>query len=139
MSTAPTLSVEAVNGNRLPAQADEPRPIFLPDSYNYIAAFLTFRCPYRCSYCINRFSLHSKLSQPEMSGPEWIEALSRIETRDVPITFQGGEPGCHRQFIEIVRETARTRINHAAKHGKQSHEVPQAVHKPPTTRGGEAH
>lgn len=29
------------------------KEIIIPDSYNYIAVFLTLSCNYRCSYCIN--------------------------------------------------------------------------------------
>jgi predicted DNA-binding helix-hairpin-helix protein len=30
--------------------------VTVPESYNYIGIFMTFRCPYSCSFCINRFS-----------------------------------------------------------------------------------
>ncbi|MEI6808266.1 MAG: radical SAM protein [bacterium] len=78
--------------------------LVLPESYNYIGVFLTFRCPFRCSYCINRFN-GSNLRFSELSGREWIEWFDRLNTRDVPITLQGGEPGSHRDFIEIVAKT----------------------------------
>lgn len=80
----------------------------LPGSYNYTGVFLTFRCPFKCSYCINRFN-GGNLRFPELSGHEWLEWFDRLDTRDVPITFQGGEPGFHPDFIEIV---ARTCLDH---------------------------
>ena len=53
------------------AQAPAAR-VRLPDSYNYIGAFLTFQCPYRCSYCINRFHEENALGYERRSGREWI-------------------------------------------------------------------
>ena len=79
----------------------------LPRSYNYVGAFLTFRCPYRCSYCINRFHGREIRGYQEMAGREWIAFLSRLETLDVPVTLQGGEPGLHPDFVAIVREISR--------------------------------
>ena len=34
----------------------EPARIQIGDGFNYIGVFLTFRCNYRCSYCINKHS-----------------------------------------------------------------------------------
>lgn len=95
---------------RTSAVAEPPRPrtVMLPESYNYIGVFLTFRCPYHCSYCINRFDHHDPRSA-ELSGREWVEFFNRLDTRGVPITMQGGEPGCHPDFVEIV---ARTIVRH---------------------------
>ncbi len=81
--------------------------VLLPASYNYVGAFLTFRCPYHCSYCINRFHGHEIGGYPEMSGSDWITFFSRLETRDVPVTLQGGEPGLHPDFITIVEEISQ--------------------------------
>ena len=78
----------------------------LPDSFNYIGVFLTFRCPYSCSYCINRFDDRNPRSV-ELSGREWISFFDRLDTRDIPVTLQGGEPGCHPDFVEIVTETLK--------------------------------
>ena len=73
--------------------------IRLPERYNYIGVFLTFRCNLGCDYCIN-----GKIGDPmEMSGECWLEGLSRIITRtDLPITLQGGEPTQHEDFNLIV-------------------------------------
>jgi len=78
------------------------KAIILPKHYNYIGVFLTLRCNVNCVYCINR---QGKFEIPdEMSGDQWIEALSRIETReDLPITLQGGEPTMHREFYKIAK------------------------------------
>lgn len=76
----------------------------IPDSYNYIAVFLTLHCEVGCSYCIN---LHNKgqerSSKDFLSTKKWIEGLNRLESREgLPITLQGGEPGLHPGFIQII-------------------------------------
>ena len=76
--------------------------IELPQTYNYVGLFLSFRCPYNCSYCINRQDAVPQSG--ELTGAEWLAFLRRLRPRDVPITFQGGEPGCHPEFIGLVRE-----------------------------------
>lgn len=77
--------------------------IYLPD-VTYIGAFLTFRCNYRCAYCINK---HGDFKhRAEMTGAEWVEALNRIRVdrhRMVPITFQGGEPTVHKGWLDILQ------------------------------------
>src|SRR3989339_520043 len=81
--------------------------VTLPETFNYIGAFLTFRCPYACSYCINRFGNSPHLQRREIPARKWIDFFSRLSCRDVPITLQGGEPGVHRDFIDIVKETSK--------------------------------
>jgi MoaA/NifB/PqqE/SkfB family radical SAM enzyme len=76
--------------------------IKLPISFNYVGVFLSFRCPYKCSYCINRFSSHKALTYQELPGEEWLRFFDRLDTK-LPITLQGGEPGVHPGFIDIVR------------------------------------
>ena len=86
------------------------KPISLPSSYNYIGAFLSFRCNMNCSYCINRQGKFK--CPPEMPGKDWIAGLSRIATReDLPITLQGGEPTIHKDFYIIANE-----LHKAGKH-----------------------
>lgn len=68
----------------------------LPDFYNYIAAFLTSHCCYKCSYCINW-----KFECTEVNGKDWINALNRIET-DLSVTLSGGESSLHKDFYEII-------------------------------------
>jgi len=78
------------------------KSLILPESYKYIAVFPTFRCSLNCSYCINTndktFSRHSK----EISGEGWIRALNRLESPNFPVSFSGGEPGVHPDFIKII-------------------------------------
>ena len=80
----------------------------LPATYNYIGVFLTFRCPYNCSYCINCFGKKLGWGSAEITGRVWIAFFNQLATRDIPITLQGGEPGSHPDFIDIVRETTKT-------------------------------
>lgn len=76
--------------------------IFVPKEFNYIAAFLTFSCQLRCSYCINHHG-GNLVKARRMSGEDWIKGLNRIITRpDLPITIQGGEPTVHKDFYAIV-------------------------------------
>ena len=74
---------------------------------NYIAAFLTMACRYRCSYCINRFGSERTGRFKTMTGAEWIAGLSRLvglgrQDGVVPVTLQGGEPSMHPDFYEII-------------------------------------
>lgn len=76
--------------------------IIIPDSYNYIAVFLSLACNYRCSYCINYFS-DVKFEKGMISGEDWVSGLNRIVSRDdLPVTLQGGEPSLHKDFIYIL-------------------------------------
>lgn len=76
--------------------------IIIPSEYNYISAFLTFACGFKCNYCINKFNgLHSYNTMP--SG-DWIRGLNRIETiNDRPITITGGEPTVYKDFYRVVK------------------------------------
>lgn len=77
------------------------KPIILPQSYNYVAAFLTMKCNLGCPYCINRYGEFDW--SYEMSAEKWVKGLSRIQTRnDLPITLQGGEPTLYRGFYDVV-------------------------------------
>ena len=71
--------------------------MLVPSSYNYIAAFLTLNCPYRCSYCVN----WDDRSYKEKSGEYWVDNLNRLET-DLSVTLSGGEPTTHKDFYYIV-------------------------------------
>ena len=68
----------------------------LPNSYNYIGLFLTFRCCYNCSYCINW-----KHSVKERDSEYWINHLKNLET-NLSVTLSGGEPSLHKGFYEII-------------------------------------
>lgn len=78
--------------------------IKIPKDYNYISAFLTMRCNLSCSFCLNAFDKKfDRKGFKELSGVEWIKYLNKIESRPgVPITFSGGEPTLHKDFIEII-------------------------------------
>lgn len=78
------------------------KPIQIPPHYNYIAAFLTFACNLKCTYCINHFE-QNIIKRKTISGKEWVEGLNRIISReDLPITLQGGEPSLHPDFYYII-------------------------------------
>ena len=76
--------------------------IKLPKRYNYVGVFLTYRCNFNCTYCINKYQ---KLESPdELSCDGWVRGLLKIETReDLPITFSGGEPTLFPEFDTLVR------------------------------------
>ncbi len=77
-------------------------PIILPANFNYVAAFLTFACQLRCSYCINHHG-GDLIKGRWMNGEDWIRGLNRLRCRpDLPITLQGGEPTVHKNFYDIV-------------------------------------
>jgi len=48
------------------------KPIQIPESHNYIAAFLTLACNLRCSYCINKFET-GHLEKNRLTGEQWVE------------------------------------------------------------------
>lgn len=85
------------------------KQIIMPESYNYIAVFLTFACNLKCSFCINDFEGNARsVKRKLLSGKEWVEGLNRIISRpDLPITLQGGEPTLHEDFVNIINN-----INH---------------------------
>jgi hypothetical protein len=76
--------------------------IRLGEGFNYLGVFLTFRCNYRCSYCINRHAGAIRTSR-HLSAADWIRGLNRFVLRDdLPVSLQGGEPTIHRGFYAIV-------------------------------------
>jgi hypothetical protein len=82
-------------------------PVVVGPHHNYIAAFLTFACNLKCSYCINHFET-GVIRRPMISGDEWVTALNRIVSRDdLPITLQGGEPSLHPDFYYILNHVKR--------------------------------
>jgi hypothetical protein len=77
------------------------KKIQIPDSYNYVSAFLTFACSFKCSYCINKYNGLYKYKQ--MKVKDWITGLNRIQARkDLPITLTGGEPTLYKRFYDLV-------------------------------------
>lgn len=76
--------------------------IVVPAEMNYIAAFLTFACTLRCTYCINHHG-GDLVKGRRMSPEDWIRGLNRLKTRpDLPVTLQGGEPTVYKGFYEVV-------------------------------------
>ncbi len=83
--------------------SNELKTIELPQRFNYIAAFLSFACMLRCSYCINHHG-GDLVKKRWMSGEDWIRGLNRLSARaDLPVTLQGGEPTVHKHFYQIVK------------------------------------
>jgi radical SAM protein with 4Fe4S-binding SPASM domain len=82
------------------------KDILIPEQYKYISAFLTMRCNLGCGYCLNNIKQSEDFNRKkflEIHGEEWVNALNRIESRpNVPVTFSGGEPFLHRDFISII-------------------------------------
>lgn len=75
----------------------------VPDSLNYIGAFVTMSCNLKCSYCINDpeqadhrselFPMQNASSHIGLTPDEWVQAINRLPVReDLPITLCGGEP-----------------------------------------------
>jgi len=79
------------------------RPVDIPNELTYVGVFLTLRCNYKCSYCINR---HGKLSRRrELTPEQWIEGLNRLNiprSLMVPLTLQGGEPSVYKEWLDII-------------------------------------
>ncbi|MCX5705913.1 MAG: radical SAM protein [Candidatus Omnitrophica bacterium] len=80
------------------------KTVSLPSNYNYIACFLTLDCNIRCDYCINSHNSERRPLRQTISGDKWVAGLNRIDClADIPITFQGGEPSLHPDFIRIIK------------------------------------
>lgn len=81
----------------------EKNRISLPKEYNYVAAFLTLNCNFRCNYCINRPD-KKLVTRQICSAADWISYLNRLDLpEDLPISLQGGEPSTHPEFFTILR------------------------------------
>jgi len=84
------------------------RRLILPETYNYIACFLTLSCNIGCPYCINRFGSERRFTRSQMRGEQWVRALnSLVNLRDLPVTLQGGEPSLHPDFLYIINHIER--------------------------------
>ena len=73
----------------------------LPNEFNYAEAYLTYRCDFGCSYCINGMN-NKEREQEEMCGEEWIKGLNKLNMNDISITLGGGEPTKHKDFYKII-------------------------------------
>ncbi len=69
----------------------------------YYGVFLTFQCPFSCSFCIRRFHSAALNRYEEISASRWIDFLTTLDTRGLPLVFQGGEPGLHPGFADIIQ------------------------------------
>lgn len=82
------------------------KEMIISESCNYIAAFLTMRCNLNCSFCLNNLEKSEEFNRNkfiEISGKQWVDGLNRIISRpEVPVTFSGGEPFLHKDFIYII-------------------------------------
>lgn len=77
------------------------KPIIIPKSYNYISAFLTFACNFKCHYCINKYN--NLFGYTQMTTESWVMGLNRIKTtNDRPVTLTGGEPTLYKGFYDLV-------------------------------------
>lgn len=75
--------------------------ITIPKSYNYISAFLTFACTFRCHYCINKYNGIHKYDHMDVN--DWVEGLNRLKAKsDLPITITGGEPTTYKAFYGLI-------------------------------------
>ena len=73
----------------------------LPSFYNYFGVFLTMRCNFACSYCINgKDPRRRPEAQPDAAA--WAGFFNRLDTGDIPITLQGGEPTLYPGFYDLV-------------------------------------
>ncbi|MBU2104581.1 MAG: hypothetical protein KKF67_02295 [Nanoarchaeota archaeon] len=77
------------------------KKIQLPTRYNYVEVYLTNRCLFSCSYCINSDDFKQQ-DLRELTGEEWTKGLNRIQFGEVPITLGGGEPSLHEDFYKII-------------------------------------
>lgn len=69
----------------------------VPENYDYVAVYLTDRCPLRCSYCITEHNdtkfITGTDSSKRLTPTQWAEGLNRLRLpAGVPLTLQGGEP-----------------------------------------------
>jgi MoaA/NifB/PqqE/SkfB family radical SAM enzyme len=79
------------------------KKVYLPESYNYVAVFLTAKCSFNCQWCVNEFSKEKRLNEKSLSGRDWVKGLNRISAvNSLPVTLQGGEPSLHPDFIWII-------------------------------------
>jgi len=79
------------------------KSIVLPETYNYIACFLTLACNYDCRYCINLLHRGKRGAPRIISGREWVSSINKIRpSADIPVTLQGGEPSLHPDFLWII-------------------------------------
>lgn len=74
--------------------------IKIPPEFNYIEVYLTLKCNFNCSYCINKLTGISEIY--EMPGDQLSQYLNRLELIDRPLTIGGGEPTIRKDFYDII-------------------------------------
>jgi organic radical activating enzyme len=83
--------------------------ILVPKHYDYIAVYLTDRCPLRCSYCITEHNdtkfISGSNATPLLAPEAWAKALNNLDLPNgVPITLQGGEPLVYPGIWELLEQ-----------------------------------
>jgi len=75
--------------------------ITIPERYNYIGAFLTFKCNFKCPYCINKHSIFK--DRKELNSDSWIKILNGLDMpENLGLTLEGGEPTLFEKFFDII-------------------------------------
>jgi len=78
------------------------RHIIVPETYNYVGAFLTFGCNLQCSYCLNN-QRGSRPKYKHLPYQLWVDGLNRLQVKNgLPITIQGGEPTIYPDFYKLI-------------------------------------
>ena len=77
--------------------------IAVPQELTYVGVFLTFRCKFHCSYCINRSG--TLTFGNELTAQQWVTGLNRLNINKnlkVPITLSGGEPSMFKGWVDVI-------------------------------------
>ena len=77
--------------------------IKLPERYNYVEAYLTLRCNFNCTYCINKDGELVR-ERKELTAEQWVDGLNRIDFGQISLTLGGGEATIHKGFYNILRD-----------------------------------
>jgi len=80
------------------------KEVRLPKGIIHVGAYLTFRCAYNCSYCINHQG--TLKVRRELLLSQWIDGLNRLQIeRDwmIPIALQGGEPSVYPGYLTVIK------------------------------------
>jgi Radical SAM superfamily len=82
-------------------------PLTLPDFYDYVAVYVTDRCPLRCPYCITEHNdtkfITGTDSAKRLEPAQWASGLNRLKLpAGVPVTLQGGEPFAYPGIWELL-------------------------------------
>src|SRR5262249_16123360 len=93
---------------RLPMSEGARFPLPTPEIHVWVA-YLTARCNFACTYCIQKPSMvPGERRRPwgrydELSGRQWVEALNAFPVRpEHPLILTGGEPSLHNDFAFVA-------------------------------------